>query len=174
MKITILVCMFLILIVMLTYNYAMSYENEFRIQQVQAKDLSYENIASKSPVVLEDFNEDPTKYLKNMFVFYNVSESIMHTLVFQVRSNYVLIFPSEQMTISLVHPSQLPTPPSLRHSPTLSKDDVEELIHVDVIVNEGFGLMVPAWWVVSCPSQCKMFSINSYPMIVASYVGGKI
>ena len=169
MKTTILVTMSLVFLAILTYSYVMSYEQEFRIQQVEAKNLSYENVATKSPVILEDFNEDPVRYLQQMFLFYKVAEDNMSKLTFQVRSNYILILPHEEMTIKVVHPSQLPTPPSLFHKSTMY-DDVEELTHVDVIVNEGFGLMVPCWWVVSCPTQCRMFSINSYPMLFTNLV----
>lgn len=168
MKYTIIVLCIIIAFSVLTYNYAMSYEKEFTLVQVNAQDLSYANVANKSPIVLEEFyTHDPVKYLRSMFIMYKVKEEEMVASAFQVRANYVMIVPYERSTIKLIHPSQLSTHPALRVSTMWSPEQVEQHTHVDVVIDQGLALMVPCWWVVSCDTKCKMFSINSYPMLLA-------
>lgn len=168
MKCTIIVLLIVIVFCVLTYNYAMAFEREFKILQVDARELSYDNVATKSPIVLENFNEEnPTSYLKSMFILYRIKEEQTTSNAFQVRSNYILIVPSESTIVKLVHPSQLATHPALRVNMIWTPDQVEQQTHVDVLLDKNFALMVPCWWVVSCPTKCNIYSINSWPMVGA-------
>lgn len=168
MKCALIVILIVVAFCILTYNYAMSFENEFKMLQVDAQDLSYDNVATKSPIVLENFNEeDPVKYLKSMFILYRIKQEHIQTQAFQVRSNYLLFVPQDSTIVKLVHPSQLPTHPALRVNTIWTPDQVNQQTHVDVVLEKGFALMVPCWWVVSCQDKCNIYSINSWPMVGA-------
>jgi hypothetical protein len=146
--IAVLVLAILGIVAYLVHRTTKYYEKDFKIVQYP---LLTQQVSHRYPMVIE--NEMTPADLKAVFwgayklVVYDTAQAVdKYKYTVQVRCNYMIITQSPTRAVSLSHPDW----------------DPEE--RVDVLVPEGYTLLVPRWWGVTVPQDataylcCNLFS----------------